>query len=135
MQNLGTWSENVILFLQSDLWVLSLVKILTFLTMFFVCFYQVFVAKQKLMVDVGAILRNIDKSGEYELPEVSNYLRRYREFSGMFQLSLFNPSVPALKHSTYNKMFIKAECFECGILLAFFTSKHFVAFSKCRVNV
>ena len=39
-------------------------------------------AKQKLMVDVGAILRNIDKSGEYELPEVSNYLKRYREFSG-----------------------------------------------------
>ncbi len=43
---------------------------------------QVFMAKQKLMVDVGAILRNIDKSGEYELPEVTNYLKRYRDFSG-----------------------------------------------------
>ena len=53
---------------------------LLLLTFFVVC--QVFVAKQKLMVDVGAILRNIDKSGEYELPEVSNYLKRYREFSG-----------------------------------------------------
>jgi hypothetical protein len=39
-------------------------------------------AKQKLMVDVGAILRNIDKSADYDLPEVSNYLKRYREFSG-----------------------------------------------------
>ena len=45
---------------------------------------QVFVAKQKLMVDVGAILRNIDKSGEYELPEVTNYLKRYRDFSGKY---------------------------------------------------
>ena len=43
---------------------------------------QVFMAKQKLMVDVGAILRKIDKSGEYELPEVTNYLKRYRDFSG-----------------------------------------------------
>ena len=42
-----------------------------------------FVAKQKLMVDVGAILRSIDKSNEYELPEVSSYLKRYREFSGL----------------------------------------------------
>ena len=49
---------------------------------------QVFVAKQKLMVDVGAILRSIDKSNEYEVPEVTNYLKRYREFSGNIRLQL-----------------------------------------------
>ena len=36
------------------------------------------------MVDVGAILRSIVKSNDYELPEVSNYLKRYREFSGTY---------------------------------------------------
>jgi len=53
-------------------------------------------AKQKLMVDVGAILRNIDKSGEYELPEVTNYLKRYRDFSGENKTNL-QLSVPFRK--------------------------------------
>ena len=43
------------------------------------------------MVDVGAILRSIDKSNDYELPEVSSYLKRYREFSGSIKGTMAQP--------------------------------------------
>jgi len=33
------------------------------------------------MVDVGAILRTIEKSEDFEIPEVSRYLQVYRKFS------------------------------------------------------
>lgn len=38
---------------------------------------------QELMVDVGAILRTIEKSDDFEIPEITRYLQRYRKFSDL----------------------------------------------------
>ena len=43
---------------------------------------------QKLMADVGALLRAIDKTEELEVPDVSRYLAAYRSFSDTLALLL-----------------------------------------------
>ena len=38
-------------------------------------------AHQKLMIDVGTLLRTISKSEDYDIPEIANYLSTYKVFS------------------------------------------------------
>ncbi len=41
---------------------------------------------QQLLVDVGAILRTIEKSDDFEIPEISRYLQLYRKFSDLISV-------------------------------------------------
>ena len=44
-------------------------------------FKKTLTTHQKLMADVGALLRTIDKAEELEVPEISQYLNNYRDFT------------------------------------------------------
>lgn len=70
---------------------------------------QVFVAKQKLMVDVGAILRTIDKSADFELPEVTRYLKRYRDFSDLISNLVKDTTTDELNEDMANACIDKIE--------------------------
>ncbi len=41
---------------------------------------------QKLMADVGALLKTISKSEDYDIPEVANFLQKYKAFSDLVSL-------------------------------------------------
>ena len=44
-------------------------------------FKKTLTTHQKLMADVGALLRSIDKAEELEVPEIRTYLANYRDFT------------------------------------------------------
>merc|ERR1719266_1712716 len=44
-------------------------------------FKKTLITHQKLMADVGALLRSIDKAEELEVPEIKTYLAKYRDFT------------------------------------------------------
>lgn len=51
-------------------------------------FKRTLTSHQKLMADVGALLRTIDKAEELEVPEVKQYLIKYREFTDLLGRTL-----------------------------------------------
>merc|ERR1712241_533279 len=44
-------------------------------------FKKTLTSHQKLMADVGALLRSIDKAEDLDVPEIKTYLNNYRDFT------------------------------------------------------
>ena len=51
-------------------------------------FKKTLTAHQKLMADVGALLRTIEKAEELEVPEIKLYLLDYRDFTDKIAIML-----------------------------------------------